>query len=98
MARLVEGPVIRDQALYRTLGRTVQERHMAYRALCQEQLHTSLLQNIRAAIHPGRVLGTERFKEAIETVLARRVRLGKAGRPRKTPQAQTTLAALGHFV
>ena len=88
-------PVIREHALYLALGRTIQERHMAYRALCQEHLHASLLQEIRAAIYPGRVLGTERFKEAIETVLARRVRPGKAGRPRKTPHAQTTLAVPG---
>jgi putative transposase len=86
-------PVIRDHALYLALGRTGQERHTAYGALCQEQLHASLLREIRAAIHPGRVLGTERFKEAIEIVLARRVRPGKAGRPRKTPRAQITRVA-----
>jgi putative transposase len=86
-------PIITDHALYLALGSRPQERRTVYRALCQEHLHASLLQEIRATVHQGRVLGTERFKDAIETVLARRVRPGKAGRPRKTPSSQTTLAA-----
>jgi putative transposase len=86
-------PIITDHALYMALGSTPQERLMAYRALCQDHLHASLLQEIRTTLHQSRVLGTERFKDAIETVLARRVRPGKAGRPRKMPSSQTTLAA-----
>jgi putative transposase len=86
-------PVMTDHALYLALGRTARQRRTAYRASVHEHLHASLLQEIRAALHQGRVLGTERFKDTIETVLARRVRPGKAGRPRKTQSSQTTLTA-----
>jgi len=47
-----------------------------------------LLQEIRATLQQGRILGTERFKDTIQTILARRVRPGKAGRPRQAPSAQ----------
>ena len=80
-------PVITDHALSLALGRTLQERQTAYRALCQEPLRQSLLQEIRTTGHQSRVLGTEAFKDTIEAALARRVRPGKAGRPRKTPRA-----------
>jgi putative transposase len=83
-------PVITDHDLYLALGRTLQERHTAYRALCQERLHQGMLQEIRATIHQGRVLGTESFKDTIEAALARRIRPGKAGRPRKQSGAQRT--------
>jgi len=82
-------PIITDHALYLALGRTFQERHAAYRALCHEHLHPSLLQEIRATGHQGGVLGTESFKDTIEAALARRVRPGKAGRPRKQPRVES---------
>jgi len=81
-------PIITDHALYLALGCTPQERHTAYRALCQEHLHQSLLQEIRGTGHQSRVLGTESFKDTIEAALARRVRPGKAGRPRKQPRVE----------
>ncbi len=78
-------PVVEDHALYIALGSTPQERHRAYRELCQQYLDAQVLEEIRTTVHQSRVLGTERFKDAIETALSRRVRLGKAGRPRKSP-------------
>ena len=84
-------PVITDHALYLALGTTMQERHTAYRALFQHLIDENLLQEIRATLHQGRVLGTERFKDAMEAALARRVRPGKPGRPRKLRRAQTAL-------
>jgi hypothetical protein len=44
----------------------MQERHTAYRALFQHQLDEHLVQEIRVPLHQGRVLGTERCKDAIE--------------------------------
>src|ERR1700740_2044040 len=82
-------PVITDHALYLALGCTPQERHTAYRALCQEHLHQSLLQEIQGTGHQSRVLGTESFQDTIEAALARRVRPGKAGRPRKQPRGES---------
>ena len=84
-------PTITDHALYLALGTTMPERHTAYRALFQHHLDENVLQEIRATLHQGRVLGTERFKDAIEVALTRRVRPGKPGRPRKVRQAQTAL-------
>jgi putative transposase len=84
-------PAITDHALYLALGTTMQERQTAYRALFQHHLDENLLQEIRATLNQCRVLGTERFKDAMEATLARRVRPGKPGRPRKLPRAQTAL-------
>jgi putative transposase len=80
--------VITDHVLYLALGRTPPERQRAYQALFQGQIQPSLLQEIRTTLQQGRVLGTERFKDTIETALARRVRPGKVGRPRKVQSAQ----------
>lgn len=83
-------PLVLDHPLYLALGRTPPERHGAYRTLCQQHLDTDVLQEIRATVHRSRVLGTDRFKDTIEAVLARRVRPGKAGRPRNPPRTATT--------
>lgn len=85
--------VVTDHALYRRLGGTPEERQQAYQALCQGQLSAGLVQEIRTTLQQGRVLGTDRFKDAIETALARRVRPGKAGRPRTSAHPKTHLAA-----
>jgi putative transposase len=81
-------PVVTDHALYLALGNTPQERQQAYQALCQGQISADLFQEIRATLQQGRVLGSERFKDSIEAALARRVRPGKAGRPRKGQRPQ----------
>jgi putative transposase len=78
--------VVTDHELYRALGRTSQERQSAYRALFQRTLDEGELQELRSTLHQCRVLGTERFKDTIERVLSRRVRSGKAGRPRQNVQ------------
>jgi putative transposase len=85
--------VVTDHALYLALGNTPQERQQAYQVLCQGQLDADLLQEIRATLQQGRILGTERFKDSIEAALARRVRPGKAGRPRKGQRPQETANA-----
>lgn len=84
-------PLVTDHALYLALGRTPQERQIAYRALCRDRLEESVLHEIRATVNQCCVLGTERFKDALEAALSRRVRPGKAGRPRKTPRPEMTL-------
>src|SRR5712691_11717357 len=56
-------------------------------------IDVGLLQEIRVTLNRCRVLGTERFKDAIEATLARHVRLGKAGRQRKPCKAQELLAS-----
>jgi len=81
-------PVVTDHALYLALGNTPQERQQACQALFQGQIYADLLQEIRTTLQQGRVLGTERFQDSIEAVLERRVRPGKAGRPRKGQRPQ----------
>ncbi len=75
--------VITEHAGYLALGRIAAERQAAYRALCRHPIDAGLVDEIRRTLHQSRVLGTERFKDAIEAALARRVRPGKPGRPRK---------------
>lgn len=86
-------PVVEDHALSVALGMTPHERHIAYRDLCRQRLEENVLQEIRATLHQSRVLGAERFKDTIEAVLSRRVRPGKAGRPRQTPSRATLLCS-----
>lgn len=74
--------VISDHPLYLALGRTDHERHATYRELFRDSLDQAILQEIRESGNQCRVLGSERFKNEIEAVLARRVRPGKLGRPK----------------
>ena len=83
-------PVITDHPLYHALGSTSDERQAAYRGLFEEVFDAHVLRDIRTTVHQCRVLGTERFKDAIEAVLARRVRPGTPGRPRKNPDTPAT--------
>lgn len=76
-------PLVSDHACYLALGRTAVERHAAYRTLFHERMDPSAISIIRETVNRCMVLGTEGFKDRIERVLSRRVRHGKAGRPRK---------------
>lgn len=79
-------PLITDHSAYLALGRTHEERHQAYRGLVRDQVDPARLQEIRESVNQCRVLGSERFKDDIEAVLSRRVRPGKAGRPKIKPE------------
>ncbi|MFZ5774961.1 MAG: hypothetical protein ACOY3Z_05710, partial [Thermodesulfobacteriota bacterium] len=67
---------------YLDLGKDDQARQEAYRALFRHDVDSALM-TIREAANSGLALGGERFKDQIEAVLARSVRAGKPGRPRK---------------
>ena len=75
--------LITDHRAYLALGGTTEERHQAYRELLRDQLDPARLQEIRESVNRCRVLGSERFKDEIEAALLRRVRPGKAGRPKR---------------
>ncbi|MBI3545388.1 MAG: transposase [Gammaproteobacteria bacterium] len=75
--------LITDHAQYLALGRTACERQAVYAKLFCKPLEEATLAQVRAAIHQCLVLGNERFKDQIELALARKVRPGKAGRPKK---------------
>jgi putative transposase len=77
--------VIVDHPLYVALGKDARERALAYRELFREQIDDeNELKMIRSEVNRSGVLGGERFKDEIEVALDRRVRPGKAGRPRAT--------------
>lgn len=68
---------------YLRLGPTPEARQHAYRELFRHRLDDASLYAIREALNQERVMGSERFKDQIESMLNRRVRPGLAGRPRK---------------
>ena len=75
--------LIQDHACYLALDATDKIRQEAYQALFRHQVDEASLKAIRESVNSGTALGSERFKDEIEATLARSVRLGTPGRPRK---------------
>ena len=75
--------LIRDHPCYLALGVTDETRKAVYQALFRHQMDGASLKAICEAVNSGTALGSERFKDEIEATLARSVRLGTPGRPRK---------------
>jgi len=76
--------------LYRFLGLSVgviqheltdSDRQQAYRELFRSELNTSELAEIRDTVNSGWPLGSDRFKDEVESALKRAVRAPKRGRP-----------------
>lgn len=80
-------PLVTDHARYLALGQIAAQRYAAYRDLFRVHIDPEAIAKIRETANRCSVLGTERFKDQIEQALSRRVRQGKAGRPRKEPQS-----------
>jgi putative transposase len=76
----VGNALIVDHEVYTRLGATPLERASAYVPLIVKPLEESALSQIRAAARQGCVLGSDQFKDQIESQLGHRVRLGKPGR------------------
>jgi putative transposase len=74
-----------DHDCYLALGRDMASRGQTYQALFADPVQELSL--IRNRINSSGVLGSERFAVQIESVLGRRVRTGKPGRPRKERDA-----------
>ena len=71
--------------LYRRLGKTAQERQMAYRALFRGRMPEHELAAIREASNKAWVLGDDRFKRQIEAKTGRRaVPAGRGGDRKST--------------
>ena len=68
---------------YLKLERNPPERERAYRQLFQTAIAPADLADIRDCSHKGWVLGSERFKEHIESLAKRRATSKELGRPRK---------------
>jgi putative transposase len=77
----LEDAAIADHRIYLALGATGIERQRAYREGFRSPAEAE--GEIRKSVRGGLVLGEDSFKDEIERVLARPVRPGKIGRPRK---------------
>ncbi len=78
------GELITPHPVYCALGKTGDERQMAYRALIQERLGEDVVGHIRRATQRGEVIGKERFRAQVASVLERRVTKFKHGGDRKS--------------
>ena len=86
------GPIAPHER-YQALGADPAARAEAYRALCEAVLDPAVVDQIRLATNGGFVLGNARFQAEIGRMLGRRVVRGRAGRPPKPAEAQSTLAS-----
>ncbi len=75
-------PLITPHPAYLALGRSAVKRQKAYGELFQQQLDDPLLDDIRQALNHEHGLGCPSFKDRIEELSNRQVRLGQPGRPR----------------
>jgi putative transposase len=75
--------LIIDHPCFRSLGNTETSRRTAYLKMLAHGLDAGLAERIARAMSCCRVLGEARFEEEIERLLARRIRPGQRGRPRK---------------
>ena len=74
--------VIENHSLYLALGDTDENRLKAYRELFRYHIDDGLIHDIRESINHELVLGRSYFKDRIEELSKRQVRLGQPGRPR----------------
>jgi len=76
-------PLVIEHTTYTALGNSPAECRCAYRSFFAAAPGPDPTRKIREVTNACLVLGNDRFKDQIEAVLARSVRPGSAGRPRK---------------
>ncbi len=74
--------LLESHPLYTALGDTTVKRQEAYRELFRYHIDDELMHEIRESLNHELVLGRSYFKDRIEEIIKRQVRLGKPGRPR----------------
>ena len=77
--------LVTSHSVYLSLAATSEQRLVEYRALFASEIAPELLALVRDTTNACQILGTERFKDRIESLLGRAVRPGKPGRPRQKP-------------
>jgi putative transposase len=75
--------LITPHDLYLSLGKDDKRRQAAYAALFKERLSQLELESIRDATNKAWVLGSEKFKNRVEKLSARRAKPKPRGRPKK---------------
>jgi len=76
-----ESDVITPHSLYLQLGTDLKQRLPAYRALFDDAIGKTVLEQIRGTLNKEMVLGNTRFKEDIEAMTQRQVSPKDKGRP-----------------
>lgn len=79
----VPDPIIEPHVTYMNLSNDREQRNERYRCLFELELERKIIDDIRNTTNACRVLGDEAFTKQIESMLNRRVRPAKMGRPRK---------------
>jgi putative transposase len=80
-AQVYEDSLIESHPLYSALGDTPSKRQHAYRELFRLHIDDELIHEIRESLNHELVLGRSHFKDLIEEITKRQVRLGYPGRP-----------------
>jgi putative transposase len=80
-AQGIDNAIIQPHELYLSLGKTPEAQHAAYRGLFEIAINPDELDLVRASLHSGTPLGTDRFKQQIESVVGCTVGFSKRGRP-----------------
>lgn len=74
--------MISAHGAYLALGSDAEVRRSAYRGLLDDATEGELTEDIRTATHGNYALGSRKFQEQIEQMLARRASPGQPGRPK----------------
>ena len=80
----VETELCTPHVEYLKLGKSKVKRLRAYRALFEAHVDSELLEQIRGSVNKGLALGSDHFKDEVESLYGRRVRPAKMGRPKKS--------------
>jgi len=78
--------LIENHPVYTMLGQNSDERQYVYRGLFQRHIDNDIVHQIRDALNHELVLGRVQFKDKIEEINKRQMRLGIPGRPRVKEQ------------
>lgn len=81
----VPDALVTNHSVYLSLASSAEQRLVAYRALFAGAIEPELLKLVRDTTNACQILGNERFKDKIESMLGRAVRPGRPGRPRQRP-------------
>jgi len=78
-----DSEMISAHGAYLALGPDAEVRRSAYIGLFDEAIEQELTEDIRTATHGNYALGSRKFQEQIEQMLAQRASPGRSGRPRR---------------
>ena len=78
----VESSLCRPHREYLCLRQKIEERHAYYLGLFSCHIEGKLLDDVRVALNKGLALGSEYFRDQMETLYGQRVTPARIGRPK----------------